>query len=389
MEMRILVIDSTSTFGGAFELAVILCRYLNKIPDTEAILVSAQPVELLETRLGNSMRYHHLPWNTFSAQSGSWLYRKLCALRSLIFVYIVRGFQLARIARRERVDIIHLNNVLTAQCHGVVAARLLRLPCISVHRGYEHHSPVIKFFERGVTHHIASSEPVKQDLLNLGVSEKKITILADGIDLEKFSPDVPPLSLELEFGIPSRRRVVSIFGRLVPWKGQDQLLVAFTQVLKIVPESHLLIVGDASDGTDDYAASLEEISDGLLISDHVTFTGFRSDVAELMRASDVLVHASTTPEPFGTVIMEGMACSKPYVAMNEGGPAVMIEDGVSGYLIPPRNTELMVEKITHLLQHPGQAKDMGRAARERVEKLFSAEKFAESHLAVYRQFVKC
>lgn len=67
----------------------------------------------------------------------------------------------------------------------------------------------------------------------------------------------------------------------------------------------------------------------------MTFTGFRTDVAPMMRACDVLVHASLRPEHFGTAILEGMACGLPYVAMNEGGPAEMVKDGVTGILVPP------------------------------------------------------
>jgi glycosyltransferase involved in cell wall biosynthesis len=384
--VRILIVDSSSHFGGAFELALILCRYLKQIPGVDVVLVSAQPAEILRARVEGICRYHYLSASSLSANSGPWLYRKLSALLSFLYCYIYRGLKLGMIARRERVDLIHLNNVLTGQCHGVVAALLAGVPCISVHRGYEYHSRTVRLFERGVTHHIASSEPVRQDLLKLGVPSEKISILSDGIDLETFSPDIAPVSLEREFGIPGSRRVFSIFGRVMPWKGQDLVIQALPQILKAVPDAQLLIVGGRSDGAEDYLQLLEQLVRDLKLTEHVTFAGYRSDVAALMRASEVLVHATISPEPFGTVILEGMACSKPYVAMNEGGPAVMLEDGVSGYLIEPNNPELIARRVIALLKDRAKSANMGSAARERIERLFSGKQFAESHLALYRRF---
>ena len=121
-----------------------------------------------------------------------------------------------------------------------------------------------------------------------------------------------------------------------------------------------MIVGDVSDGDPAYGDRLRAMAGELGIADRTTFTGFRADVPQLMRAADVLVHASIEPEPFGTAVLEGMACGRPYVAMNEGGPAEMITSGVHGLLVGPNAPEAMAEALVTLLTRPEVAGEFGR-----------------------------
>jgi len=102
----------------------------------------------------------------------------------------------------------------------------------------------------------------------------------------------------------------------------------------------------------------------------------------------VLVHASTMAEPFGTVVLEGMACGRPYVAMDEGGPPEMIDSGIHGILVRPSEPGLMAQAIIDLLTDPEMAAACGAAARRRSVERFSAPAIARQHLELYREVME-
>jgi len=385
-EMKILIVDNTQTFGGAFELAVTLAEFLGKTGKAEPCLVSGQPTKVLSERMNNGIRAHHLHRKArVKIDSMPLGMREICALYNISSKDLPAAFKLAQIARREKADLIHLNNLLNDQPYGVIGAKLAGIPCICSHRDYEYSSRWIRFIEKYVDHHIACSRPIEQNLHELGVPDSKIAYIWDGVDIRKFAPS-PPADLNALFGISSGKKVVSIFGRLVDWKGHDVFLKAAAKWLPSHPDSHALIVGGVSDGAPEFEHGLKKLAQDLGIASRVTFAGYRTDIAPLMRASDVLVHASLKPEPFGTVVLEGMACGKPYVAMNEGGPNEMIENGKSGLVVPPRDPEAMANAISSLLADSGFAGRIGDAARARILEHFSAEQFAANHLNLYSRF---
>lgn len=126
---------------------------------------------------------------------------------------------------------------------------------------------------------------------------------------------------------------IGMIGRLAPWKGQELFLRAFADAFH-EGEARCVIVGSAMFGEDDYETRLRELSDTLGLGSRVDFRGFRSDVWGELANMHVLVHASLIPEPFGQVILEGMAASVPVIAARAGGPAELITHDVNGVLYP-------------------------------------------------------
>ena len=118
---------------------------------------------------------------------------------------------------------------------------------------------------------------------------------------------------------------------------------------------------------------LRSLVNTLGLEDTVIFAGARSDVPRLISALDVVVHASSTPEPFGLVIIEGMASGKPVVATGAGGVIDIIEDGVNGLLVPCKDSEAMGQAILQIISDPDRAKQMGLAARQRVTEKFTVQ----------------
>ncbi len=151
-------------------------------------------------------------------------------------------------------------------------------------------------------------------------------------------PDVVELRRRARGHRGSDEIVVGVIGRLAPWKGQHVFLESFAEAIK---GTHVQgrIVGTAMFGEDAYADSLRAQAERLGISDRIEFCGFRENVWAELRRLDVLVHCSVTPEPFGQVVLEGMAARVPVIASNGGGPAELITDGVDGLLTTPGDVD--------------------------------------------------
>lgn len=166
---------------------------------------------------------------------------------------------------------------------------------------------------------------------------------------------------------PEGRLVVAIFGRLSRWKGQEALIRAAS----CLPQVTVWIVGVALFTADDraYAEELQRMAASL--GDRVRFLGFRRDVAALMRAADIIVHASVAPEPFGRVLVEGMLAGKPVIATHGGGPEEIVEEGATGLLLPAGDDAALARAIGRLADAPELREAMGRKGRARAERLYA------------------
>ena len=177
--------------------------------------------------------------------------------------------------------------------------------------------------------------------------------------------------------------VVVLVARISPWKGQDVFIRAAALVLKQFPTCRFQIVGSALFGEDALEGQLQQLAASLGIGEQIEFMGFRKDVPELITASTLLVHASTTAEPFGQVIVQAMVESKPVVATRGGGVLEIVEDGKTGILVPMKDAGAMAKAICELLAAPARARKMGEAGRERFLEKFTIEQTVEAVEGIY------
>lgn len=217
---------------------------------------------------------------------------------------------------------------------------------------------------------ITCSQAAADALVEGGGRARDVRVVYNGIDaspFESITPDeISRLKYELALeGIP----VVGVFSRLAPWKGQHVLLEALAHL----PDVHALLVGEAIFGEKDYAKALHGRSRDLGLEDRVHFAGFRRDIPQLMRLSDVVAHTSVAPEPFGRVIVEGMLARSPVVATHAGGAVEIIDDGVSGILVPPGDSKALAEALKDLLDNPDKARNLGEAGYASAVERFSLQ----------------
>lgn len=221
---------------------------------------------------------------------------------------------------------------------------------------------------------IVVSESVAKHWSKL-LANVKPEVIHNGIDYTPFLNGTEGLFAKT--GLPENRKIVTMIGRVNPGKGQLFFLQMAKEVIKEHPDALFLIVGDPYPG---YEYILEEI--GAYIQDnalgkHVMDLGFRSDVPNLLKCSQVFVLPSVLPDSFPTVVLEAMAAAKPVVATKSGGAMEMLIEGETGFLIDIEDVKTGSEHISYLLNHPDQAKEMGLKGRERVLEEFSYGQFAQ------------
>jgi len=209
----------------------------------------------------------------------------------------------------------------------------------------------------------------------------KVVTVYNGVDTEKFRAMQVDPSLYSYFGLDSQRPVVGIISRLVPWKGHNIFLEAASILWKERQDRvNFLIAGD---GDRDYLIKLKEMVEKLGLSKAVVFIGFRQDMPIVINLCEAIVNPSLEPEPFGRTLIEAMACEKPVIATNIGGAPEIVVDGVTGILVPPRNPEALADAIGYILDHPKEAKMMGKEGRKRVEWMFDLKRHVRQVEGIY------
>jgi glycosyltransferase involved in cell wall biosynthesis len=392
-KLTILSLDNSFTFGGAINSLSYMVKALDKDQIT-FVLISAQKNEILEKLFPNITYYRivpKLPWinkkfyKFFDYFQNSKIKKIVKLFRFvywLIFIYTAEVFKYYIIVRRHQVNLLHFNNGFE-HLPWIILSKILRIRCISHMRGFAANTRANKFYARLINHHIAISEATKNNLLQFGVPESRITLIYDAIDLSIFSSHVNNDYIYSEFKINKNNPIFGIFGRIVYWKGIKEFIYATNGVRKIIPSFTCFVVGDISDGSIEYFEKIKNICTALDLEDHIIFTGYRSDVPELISVMDVVVHASITPEPFGMVIIEAMAMSKPVIATAAGGPLDIVVNGETGFLVEIGNIDQMSKTIVKLLKNVELAHKMGVNGRLRVEMMFTNNLYASKMEKVF------
>jgi glycosyltransferase involved in cell wall biosynthesis len=287
----------------------------------------------------------------------------------LASVVAPRARALARLFRQEQPDLVYLANAVTTNLDGLVAAALCGLPIMVHEKGLRRIGPAERFMSRWLDTLVGMTEQVTAHARNRGIRARRFLTVYDGIDCEQFAPGGGG-AIRREFGIPADAPLVGIVGHLQRWKGQLLVVEAVARARARSPELHCLIVGGVHRLGEEYAAEVRALIAAHGLERHVTLTGARRDVPACMDAMDVVIHSSTRPEPFGRVLIEAMALGRPVIAPRLGGPCEIVADGETGLLVSAGDAGALAGAIVELITDPARRSAMGRAARERVDRVF-------------------
>jgi glycosyltransferase involved in cell wall biosynthesis len=216
---------------------------------------------------------------------------------------------------------------------------------------------LLSLFCRKVVAIGAESESFMRE--QVGIPERKLTIIRAGIDLKAFNESRRDARAAL--GLGARERVVTIIARLYPEKNHKLLLTAFAKVCQRVKDARLLIVGEGIE-----REAIEDEMVRLKLEEHVTLLGVRRDVAKILAATDVFA-LSSVREGLPIVALEAMAASRPVVATAVGDLPLVINDRETGYIVPPNDAHALASALIELLNDENLAARVGEAARLSVQ----------------------
>jgi glycosyltransferase involved in cell wall biosynthesis len=282
----------------------------------------------------------------------------------------------------NRVELVNTHSSNDGWLAGL-AARLAVRPILIRSRHIEVDYPD-RFWSRVafrlLPHHVITTSRRIADRLaaELGISPARATCIATGVDLARFNPEVEG-TLRRELGLGREVALVGMISVLRSWKGHATFLQAAARLLGDSKRPvHFIIAGDGP-AREEWAGKIAKEP----WKHHVTPLGHRTDVPNLLASLDVLVLPSYAHEGIPQIILQAQAMSRAVVATTIGGIPEVVEDGVTGLLVAPRDAEALAEKIYALLDDRALSERLGRAGRASIEQRYSLDAMGERLLALY------
>lgn len=293
-------------------------------------------------------------------------------------------FRLSRVIVREQADLVHLNNSITSNHDWMMAAMLARVPCITHERGLnDHYSGRARWCAPRLARIICISQAVYDKLVERSVARNNLVMIHNGLDPAQVVPTQSAEAFRESFRIPADHQVIGLLGNIRPWKGQEVVVRALPDIVRRVPRVTCLFVGEAATGDQPYLTKLRTLARELGVEQHVVFTGYCPQVADALNVMSVAIHASTSPEPFGRVLLEAMAMRKPVVGSRGGAVTEIVVDGVTGTTFEPGNPADLASAVSSLLEQPDRARAFGEAGYARLVAEFHIARNVARTMAVY------
>ncbi len=303
--------------------------------------------------------------------------------------------QLAGILKRESFDVIHTHTSVAGAVGRVAARMFTRTPVVhmlhafaghALRSGFSRRAAVLveRKLDRLTDWYIAGS----QAMVNRGIAQgifnaEKVVLISNGIDLARFD-------CHAEIGSPAERQAsaldqgvvtVGFLGRLEKQKGAAYLIRAAAAVRGRNLNVRFLIAGDGT-----LRGELERLAARLQVADVVEFVGWKRDVARFLSQIDILAMPSLW-EAFGLSAAEAMAVGKPVIASRIEGLPEVVEEGRTGILVPPADSDALARAIEDLAADPARRQLLGKQGRARVEKLFTLERMVARHEEFYERLI--
>jgi glycosyltransferase involved in cell wall biosynthesis len=228
---------------------------------------------------------------------------------------------------------------------------------------------------------IAVSREIADEMTKKGIPSTKILVIDNGIDLQRFTNHRKNNDLRESFGLNGNNKIIGTIGSLTEEKGHIHLIEAARQVTDKYTECRFLIVGDGGQ-----RQFLEEKTSRLGLSGRVIFTGSRKEVPEILSMLDAFVLPSLK-EGLPMALLEAMASKVPVIASKVGAIPKIIEDGINGMLIPPRDPDAIAKAINTMFSDSTSAKEMALKGFEKVRDHFSSKLMYEKYMTVYNDLL--
>lgn len=360
---RVAVVVSHLTIGGAEQLLLELLRHIDRQKFNLNILFLREP-----GLLGKEVLQLGFPVTTGIIRSK----------------FDLSGiFRLAKLLKESQSDVVFLINHLNTLFFGVLAARLAGVrTCINweneTFKKYPFHKLTMlgrRLLHLGIDFVVAAAKGHGDYIaVEEKVPNRKIRVIYNGVDPERFQSDLAPGEARSRLGIPKDSPVVSIVAALRPDKAHHVFLQAARKVADAMPESHFLIIGDGPQ-----KPFLEKLSEELGLAKQVHFLGFQRQLGDIFAAVDINCLSSyPQQETLSVAAIEAMSAGIPIVCTDVGFMNEIVLPNETGFLVPVDDPTALAEKLTFLLQQPDLLKQMGERTRRMVQEMLSVEQMARA-----------
>lgn len=290
------------------------------------------------------------------------------------------AWKIGRLLRQREYDIMHTH---TSHAHSIgLLSRLFgKVNGMAVSRRVDF--PIRSRFKYNSfdVHYIAVSEAIKRVMMDGGVPENRIDVVRSCIDLSRLD-NAPIADIRADLGISKDAVVVGNIAHMADHKGQIYLIRAALIVKNKYPDTKFVIVGDGK-LRKELEAEVRRLSlDGIVI-----FTGFRKDIASFLASFDIFAFPSHM-EGLGTSLLDAMVMKRPIVSTTAGGIPEVVQDGINGLLVSPKDPEALANAIISLIEDKELRHRLGYAGRKIVEDRFTDDKVVEGTLAVYKRILE-
>lgn len=288
------------------------------------------------------------------------------------------AFRLRQRLLDEKPDIMHCHSRRGGDFLGGLAATGTSVPAVVSRRVDNPESRLIAGLRYRPFHKvIAISRNVADALREAGLDDRRLTVIRDAVDTERFTAAADKAWFRAEFGLSGTDIVMAVVAQLIPRKGHRYLLDAMAGIKARHPDLKLIIFGQGRLETE-----LRERTARLGLAGVVQFAGFRQDLDNYLACIDLLVHPALA-EGLGVATLKAAAAGIPVVAFSAGGLKEAVEDGKTGLLTPPKDVEALAKAIARLVENPALRRTFGEAGRARMQREFSIESMVDAHLQLY------
>jgi glycosyltransferase involved in cell wall biosynthesis len=229
---------------------------------------------------------------------------------------------------------------------------------------------------------LVNADAIRETLITQGYRPENIAVIRNAIAQPQAATIAAGAGIREELGLTPSAPLVMVLSRLNRMKGVEYFLEAATTVAAKLPQTRFLIVGDGANRQE-----LQNRASALGLDGKIVFTGFRTDVPRLLSEVSLSVLPSLS-EGLSNTLLESMAAGVPVVATWVGGNPEIIEDGVSGLLVPPRDSATLANAMITVLENPGLASGFGAAGRRRIAQVFSLERSVGEIELLYQSLVE-
>ncbi|HEY1987116.1 MAG TPA: glycosyltransferase family 4 protein [Terracidiphilus sp.] len=387
---RVLFIDHTAQLGGG-EIALrnLIAQF---DPEQTCAIVLLCEEGPLAAQLEEHHQVHILPISARVAgtRKDTVGWKSLLRVKE-VYSVLSLAFRMAHLMREIDVHVVHTNS-LKSHVIGGLAAKIARRPLVwhlrdRIAPDYLPRPAVlfVRTLGRLLPNYVIANSQATLDTLidpRSGTASPKrklrSRVVHDGCSVPAEVASIKPNG-------PAR---IGLIGRISPWKGQHIFIKAAALIRPEFPDVQFQVIGAALFSENDYESSLKALCRDLGMEDRVAFLGFVSDVQGAIAQLEIVVHASTVGEPFGQVVIEGMAAGKPVIATRGGGIPEIVVDKTTGLLVPAGDERALADAMATMLRDPAKALEMGRRGRDRVKECFTIERTARAVEQVYRDVVR-